>query len=69
MTTKKIPLTPEERDQMAHAIGHHSAPGCSVTGGRNHYVAGVDDQVWEGLVKRGLARANPSTLLVASGPC
>lgn len=61
--TAKIPLTDEERDQMAHAIGHPSATGSSVTGGRNHYVTSTDDQVWAGLVKRKLATATLSEIV------
>lgn len=56
-------LTEQERDQMAHAIGHHSAKGCSVHGGRNYYVTSADDSVWLGLVERGLATVRGSSLI------
>lgn len=36
-------ISAEERDQMAHAIGHHSSTSCSVRGGRNYYVTAADD--------------------------
>jgi hypothetical protein len=52
-----IDLTEEERDQMAHAIGHHSAKGCSVHGGRNYYVSDLHDATWMALVGRGLIPA------------
>jgi hypothetical protein len=58
-------LTEDERDQMAHAIGHHSAKGCSVKGGRNHYVTQTGDPLWVGLVERGLARCRSSSMLPA----
>jgi len=48
-------LSEDERDQIAHAIGHHSAKGCSRRGGRNYYCTTDDDPVWSGLVERGLA--------------
>lgn len=48
-------LTEAERDQLAHAIGHHSAKGCSVDGGRNYYATNAGDPMWLGLVDRGLA--------------
>lgn len=51
-----VSLTEQERDAMAHAIGHHSAKGCSVHGGRNYYVTASDDPLWCSLVERGLAR-------------
>lgn len=60
-------LTEQERDAMAHAIGHHSAKGCSVHGGRNYYVTAADDRLWCGLVDRGLARHANSTPLLAKG--
>lgn len=50
-------LSEPERDAMAHCIGHHSAKGCSVHGGRNYYAAATaDDPMWGALVERGLAR-------------
>lgn len=52
---ERISLTEQERDAMAHAIGHHSAKGCSVRGGRNYYAADVNDPLWLELVTRGLA--------------
>jgi hypothetical protein len=58
-----LELTEQERDQMAHAIGHWSAKGCSVNGGRNHYVTQVGDPLWVGLVARGLAKCRSSSLL------
>jgi len=56
-------LTEPERDQMAHAIGHASAKGCSVHGGRNHYVTSADDPLWTSLAERKLARVRPSSIL------
>jgi hypothetical protein len=50
-----VELTEQERDQMAHAIGHHSAKGCSVHGGRNYYATSTEDPLWCSLVERGLA--------------
>jgi len=57
-------LNEEERDQIAHAIGHHSAKGCSVNGGRNRYCTAADDPLWLGLVERGLAVKHGSPLLI-----
>lgn len=56
-------LSEAERDQIAHAIGHHSAKGCSVSGGRNRYCTSADDPLWIGLVDRGLATKQASALL------
>lgn len=57
-------LTERERDMMAHCIGHPSAKGCSVHGGRNHYVTSSEnDEVWKSLAARGLATARSSALL------
>jgi hypothetical protein len=65
-----IDLTEEERDQMAHAIGHHSAKGCSVHGGRNYYVTDINDPTWAALVQRGLAvRAGGGGLIPAGEGC
>lgn len=58
-------LTEQERDQMAHAIGHETAKGCSRNGGRNYAVARGDDPVWSGLVDRKLATSRSSSLLPA----
>lgn len=63
-------LTEQERDAMAHAIGHHSGTGCSVQGGRNHYVTAIDDHMWCSLVVRGLAvRAGGGGLIAANEGC
>jgi hypothetical protein len=56
-------LTEQERDAMAHAIGHHSAKGCSTQGGRNYYCTAADDPVWLSLVERGLASRRTSSLV------
>jgi hypothetical protein len=64
-----VVLTEQERDMMAHAIGHHSAKGCSVHGGRNRYVTAADDPVWCSLVERGLARRSRSSLLGETDAC
>jgi hypothetical protein len=58
-----IELTEKERDQMAHAIGHHSAKGCSVHGGRNYYATSTDDSLWCSLVERGLAVRHRAAVL------
>lgn len=56
-------LTEQERDAMAHAIGHHSAKGCSREGGRNHYCTAADDPMWTSLVERGFAtRTTPRSV-------
>lgn len=65
----EIVLTEQERDAMAHAIGHHSAKGCSVHGGRNYYVTSADDPLWSGLVERGLAKRGGSRLLAKGDAC
>jgi acyl-CoA-binding protein len=56
-------LTEQERDAMAHAIGHHSAKGCSTSGGRNYYCAASDDPMWLSLVERGFATRRTSSLV------
>lgn len=56
-------LTADERDQMAHCIGHASAKGCSVHGWRNHYCTDATDPIWCGLVDRGLAVVHRSPIL------
>lgn len=55
-----VELTEKERDAMAHCIGHHSANGCSVHGGRNYYATYADDPMWCSLVERGLAHRHGS---------
>lgn len=61
--TAAVSLTEAERDAMAHAIGHHSAKGCSRSGGRNHYVTDAADDMWSSLVNRGLATVRRSSVV------